>query len=155
MKADQVIAGNVLSFPTSKRVARRKKGTTSAVVMQIATAANKKQRCEAAAALHRDDCQRAVSNAFARTVHEPITGVIVVTATDLEGGDFNVRHAGIYIDDPEAALSTLGCLVKYYEEIALEARNARAMAKAQPIEQGRVTKRSPEVEPGMTLGAPS
>lgn len=114
---------------------RMTRNKAAAPVLQIPTAANKKQRCKAAAALHRDDCQRVVSNAFARTVHEPITGAIAITATDLKGGDFNVRLGGVYSDDAEAALSTLGCLVEYFQERALKERNKRAMATAQPTKR--------------------
>lgn len=130
-----VTGDNVRLFPAAKRPAGRQRRKATATVVQIPTKANKKQRCQAAAKRDRADCEAAIFDAHMRIIENPITGIIAITATDLAGGDFNLRHAGIYADDPEAALSTLVCLVKYYEEIALEARNARAMARAQPAKR--------------------
>lgn len=112
--------------------ARQRECCTAADVTQIPTEANKRQRCQAAAAFHRAECCRIMGFAQERVHSDPVTGAVVVTSTDLKGGDFNLLFAGIYKDDPSATLRTLQCLAKFFADEERDARNALAVSRALP-----------------------
>lgn len=104
-------------------------------VAQVPTKANKQQRCKTAAVMSHAECENAMSQAQERLDSGLVTGAMLVTSTDLNGGDFNVRLAGIYAADPAAGLATLECLAQYFTDMARDARNACAMTHALPVKR--------------------
>lgn len=127
--------GKVRTGTRKNAAARKTRNKTVAPVLQIPTAANKAQRCAAAVLENEESCYRALGHTIERLGTNKITGVLLVTATDLAGDDFNLQFGGVYSDDAEAALSSLECMVKHFKERAQKERNDRAMAAATPVKR--------------------
>lgn len=114
---------------------RHNRSKTAAPVLQIPTKANKAQRCAAATEHYRANSEHAILDVTVHAARNPVTGAMVLTSTDLDGGDFYCNFDGIYRDNAEAALSTLECMVELFKERAQNQRNGRAMAEAQPVKR--------------------
>jgi hypothetical protein len=127
--------GKVRTGTRKNAAMRQTRNRTAAPVLQIPTKANKKQRCEAAAARHGQTCQEVARDGYWRTIDTPIAGVMVITATDPDGGDGGALFGGVYAIDPDAALCSLRLAIEHFEEKAHDLRNVRAMAAAQPVKR--------------------